>query len=276
LPRSEAPRPATTIPVKRQVAGNPGPYTLEGTNTWIVGRNPSVVIDPGPDDAKHLAAVASAAGPTLAILITHHHSDHEEGAAALAAMLGAPIRAWRRAPGRLRLRDGDELAVGGGTLRAVHTPGHTRDHLCFLGEPGRLLFTGDTVLGRGSTVIEPPDGDLSAYLASLERILALEPRVLHPGHGPTVHDAGARLRAYLDHRRERERQVLGLLDDGPASAAALALRIYPRLPAGLGEGATRTTYAHLLKLEHDGVLDRTGRGIRGVFSRSPANKEAAR
>jgi glyoxylase-like metal-dependent hydrolase (beta-lactamase superfamily II) len=170
--------------VRRVLAPNPGPMTLEGTNTWIVGDDPAVVIDPGPDDAGHLGAARAEAGAIGAIVLTHRHPDHAPGAAALARASGAPIYAWRPDPGELPLRAGQELVAGGGlTVVAVHTPGHTPDHVVFFVPTLGALFTGDAVLGRGTSVIDPPEGDLAAYLRSLDAMAALAPRTIYPGHG---------------------------------------------------------------------------------------------
>ena len=190
--------------VRRILAPNPGVYTLEGTNTWVVGDGPSIVIDPGPDDAGHLREVEREAGGIGAILLTHAHPDHAPGAGPLAALTGALIHAYRPPPEGLRLRDGEPIRVEKVTVIPIHTPGHTPDHVAFWLERAGGLFTGDAVLGRGTSVIDPPEGDLAAYLRSLRRMRELGPRTLYPGHGPIVLEGGRKLEEYLAHRSERE------------------------------------------------------------------------
>lgn len=243
---------------RRVLAPNPGPFTLEGTNTWIVGDGPTLVIDPGPDDAEHLRAVRVAAGDVRAILLTHHHPDHAPGAAALSGTTGAPVLAFDPAPGESPLGDGATTSVPGATLTAVHTPGHTSDHLSFWNERSGELYTGDAVLGRGTSVIDPPEGDLTAYLASLRRLASLGPRVIRPGHGPDVEDAAGLLEGYLEHRAERERQVVLGLATEPRTPAELVPAIYAGYPAELHPVAARSVLAHLLKLEAEGRARRVG------------------
>jgi glyoxylase-like metal-dependent hydrolase (beta-lactamase superfamily II) len=200
--------------IVRVLAPNPGLRELDGTNTWVVGRWPAAVIDPGVDDRGHLAEVLEAAGRIHAILLTHDHPDHSPGAATLAAWTGAPVLAAGRAEGRERLRGGQAVRMPGVDLTVVATPGHTPDHVAFFLPEDRALFTGDTVLGRGTSVIDPPEGDLTHYLRSLQRLRELEPRTIHPGHGPVVLDAMGKLDEYLAHRQMREEQVLaGLAED---------------------------------------------------------------
>jgi glyoxylase-like metal-dependent hydrolase (beta-lactamase superfamily II) len=244
--------------IVRVLAPNPGPFTLDGTNTWIVGEGPTMVIDPGPDDTSHLDAVVAEARDVAAVLITHDHPDHAQGAAALAGRVGAPVRAFRAAEGWRAIADGEELDVGGARLRAVHTPGHAPDHVAFVSD--EALFTGDAVLGRGTSVIDPPEGDLAAYLRSLDRMLRLNARVIYPGHGPVVFDAAGKLREYIAHRAMREEQVVGALARGPARPADLVGEIYADVPAELHPVAERQVLAHLLKLEKEGRAVRVGIG----------------
>src|SRR6266567_1788356 len=201
--------------VRCVLAPNPGPFTLEGTNTWLVGGDPCLVIDPGPEDRGHLEAVAGRAGRIGAILLTHHHPDHAPGAAMLAELSGAPVLAFGPWPGEGPLEDGRIVTADGVALRVLHTPGHSRDHAAFHDPGAETLFTGDSVLGRGTSVVDPPDGDLAEYMRSLRSMAALAPRVLYPGHGPVVEDGTGKLREYLEHRDLRERQVLGALGGGP-------------------------------------------------------------
>jgi glyoxylase-like metal-dependent hydrolase (beta-lactamase superfamily II) len=242
----------------RVLAPNPGPFTLEGTNTWIVGTEPTIVVDPGPDDDEHLEEVRRSAGSVGSIVLTHHHPDHAPGAARLAALTGARVRAFDPGPGEERLRDGDILHAGGAALLVVHTPGHTPDHVVLFDPEASTMFTGDAVLGRGTSVIDPPEGDLAEYLDSLRRMRSLAPRVLCPGHGPVVWAGTSKLDEYLEHRAERERQVVEALEraPGPLSAEELVPSIYAGYPAEIRPAAARSVLAHLLALERAGRIAR--------------------
>jgi glyoxylase-like metal-dependent hydrolase (beta-lactamase superfamily II) len=245
--------------VVRVLAPNPSAYTLEGTNTWIVGSDPSIVIDPGPAVDEHLDEVARVAGKVGHVLVTHDHEDHAEGAVAFGRRVGASVGAWR-VDGTDRVRDGQRFAGGGVELVAMHTPGHSADHVVFSVLASGALFTGDAVLGRGTSFIDVPDGDLTKYLQSLRRMLERNPRTIYPGHGPVVLDARAKLREYLDHRAERERQILDGLADGDRTVDDLVARIYAAYPAELRELAGRSVMAHLAKLTTEGRVEATGRG----------------
>lgn len=245
--------------IVRILATNADVYTLDGTNTWVVGESPSVVIDPGPEIPTHLDEVAAAAGRVAAVLVTHDHPDHSAAALAFAERVDAPVLAFRF-PGAGHLHDGQEVRAGSLALTAVHTPGHTSDHMVFF-EPGaRALFSGDAVLGRGTSFIDPPDGDLGQYLRSLERMRALGARTIYPGHGPVVFDAPAKLDEYVRHRADREEQVLAAMADGPGTIAAMVERIYAGYPPEVRPLAERSILAHLLKLESEGRAGRIGRG----------------
>lgn len=248
------------IRIRRVLAPNPSPFTLEGTNTWILGEAPSVVIDPGPDDAGHLLTVADQAEPVEAILLTHRHPDHAPGAGRLSAATGSPVYALRPEDDERPIRHNQTLEAGGLSLRAIHTPGHTSDHLVFLLESEGAMFTGDTVLGRGTSIVDPPDGDMAAYVRSLAELLALRPRVIYPGHGPVVFDAVGRLESYLSHREQRERQVLEAVVAGRSSPEEIVPVIYgAEVPEVMFPHAARSVLAHLLKLEREGHVARTGR-----------------
>jgi glyoxylase-like metal-dependent hydrolase (beta-lactamase superfamily II) len=209
------------------LAPNASPMTLEGTNTWVL-RDPSstrsVVVDPGPLDQGHLAAVADAAGDVAVVLLTHHHLDHSEAARAFAEQAGCGVRALDPAYrlGSEGLGEGDVVAVGDLEIRVVATPGHTADSLSFVLPAERTVLTGDTVLGRGTTVVAHPDGELGAYLGSLDRLRALaeahEIETIWPGHGPVIGRALPVLDHYLSHRRERLEQVREALRTLHASA----------------------------------------------------------
>ena len=253
--------------ILRVLAPNPGPFTLEGTNTWIVGRGPSVIIDPGPRDEGHVRSILDEAVSVEAILLTHHHLDHAESAAQLAAVTGAPIRAFHPQENERGLRAGDHIQVGAMRIRVVHTPGHTPDHLAFYLEGDEFLFTGDAVLGRGTSVVDPPDGDMSAYIHSLHAMQKLAPRILYPGHGPVVFEARAKLNEYIAHRDRRESQVLAALADGATTAEEMVPIVYAGegLHSSMFPVAARSVLAHLLKLERDGKAAKTGRPAEGRF-----------
>jgi glyoxylase-like metal-dependent hydrolase (beta-lactamase superfamily II) len=246
--------------IVRVLAPNPSAYTLEGTNTWVIGDDPVVVIDPGPEDQGHLDEVAGVAGPHVsAVLVTHDHPDHAPGADAFAVRVGAPLFAFRL-PGAEHLRDGQQLKAGAVAITAVHTPGHTSDHVAFHVPADGALFTGDAVLGRGTSFIDPPDGDLVQYLRSLARMQELAPRTIYPGHGPVVLDAAAKLQAYVDHRSEREQQVVEAISNGPRTIADIVGEIYAAYPPEVHDLAARSVLAHLLKLSAEGRAEQRGRG----------------
>lgn len=246
--------------IVRVLAPNPGVFELEGTNTWVVGPAPAIVIDPGPDDEGHVREVERAAGRVGQIVLTHDHPDHAPGAARLAAATGAPVRAARPGEGMTRLRDGEVIRSGATELLAVATPGHSSDHVALFAAGEGALFTGDAVLGRGTSVIDPPEGDLAAYLRSLRRMRELDPRTIYPGHGPVVLDALAKLDEYLEHRAERERQVLDALADGPRTPEEMVPQIYEGYPPEVLELAARSLLAHLMKLEAEGRAERRTTG----------------
>jgi len=211
------------------LARNPSPMTLDGTNTWLLrapGFGSCLVIDPGPDDPDHLRAVVAAAGEVTGILLTHGHLDHSAGAAALRALTRAPVRALDPAQrlGGEGLGEGDVVAAAGVEVLVLATPGHTADSLCFA--VGDAVLTGDTVLGRGTTVVAHPDGRLADYLDSLRRLQELGTRAVLPGHGPELPDLAAVTSAYLAHREERLEQVRAALDQlGPDAAAMDVVRV---------------------------------------------------
>lgn len=223
-------------------ADNPGPLTLSGTNTWLVGRDPCWVVDPGPALDHHLDAVAgevAARGGAEGIVLTHGHPDHAEAAPALVRRLGAGVVA---------VADGERA----GPLTALATPGHTPDHLAY--RAGGVVFTGDAVLGEGSVFVAPDPGALRAYLAALQRLRALEPALLCPGHGPPVTDPPATLDGLLAHRRERERRLLAALEVGLRTVDQLLDAAWADTPPALRLPATLTLAAHLDKLDEEGRL----------------------
>ena len=280
--------------VLRITAGNAGAMTGPGTNTYLVGGGAGpgaddgwAVIDPGPDDEAHVAAVLAAApGPIRWILATHSHKDHSPAAVRLRAATGAlvmgrttPVQQGQDtgfAPDRV-LEHGERLAIGGTTLRVLHTPGHASNHLCFLLEEEKLLFTGDHVMQGSTVVINPPDGDMAAYFASLEALLAEDIAWLAPGHGFLVGQPHETVRLLLRHRRHREAKVMaGLRSLGPAPIEALVGTVYYDVPERLHAVAQRSLFAHLLKLAAEGAAEETPGGWRAVASAASGAADAAR
>lgn len=237
-------------------APNPGPMTLDGTNTWVLrasGVEECVVVDPGPLDESHLAAIA-AAGPVAAILITHRHPDHVEGIDPLMALLGAcPVRAADPVYCRDAdpLRDGERISAAGLDFEVLATPGHTGDSICLLVGDGteRAILTGDTILGRGTTVVAWPDGDLGDYLASLDRLSAITSVPVLPGHGPELADCGAVAAEYRTHRDDRLGQVRAALAAGARTPADVVAHVYPDLDPALIPAAQWTVRAALAYLD---------------------------
>jgi glyoxylase-like metal-dependent hydrolase (beta-lactamase superfamily II) len=235
--------------VERLVAPNPGPMTLEGTNTYVVGRNPATVIDPGPADAGHIEAVrraAEARGGIGAVLLTHSHRDHADGV----EMLGVEAE-----------RAGDGETVAG--LDAVATPGHAADHLCFLLERAHpaagganTCFTGDLILGWGSSIVGPRDfgGSLADYMVSLRRLQQLDLDLLLPGHGPRIDDPAAKIADYITHRQGREDRLVAALERGERSRARLLAEVWDDVPEQLRGPAAVAMQAHLEKLADEGRL----------------------
>jgi glyoxylase-like metal-dependent hydrolase (beta-lactamase superfamily II) len=248
--------------IGRVLAPNPGPMTLDGTNTWILGPpgGPSIVIDPGPADEEHLRRVHADAGEVVDVVVTHRHLDHTEGSAVFAALTGSGVRAADPAyaipapgsgePGEC-LVDGTELTVGDLTIRVIATPGHTSDSLSLLatGPDGCRLLTGDTVLGRGTTVITHPDGDLGAYLDSLDVLLAVVQdhavTAILPGHGPVVDDPEAVLRQYREHRLRRLDQVRSAWRRGDRTPAEVVARVYADVDRSVWPAAEQSVRAQL-------------------------------
>lgn len=262
--------------VRRVLAPNGSPFTYTGTQTYLVGtREGLAVIDPGPDVPEHLAALEETIGgaPVLAICCTHTHRDHSPAAAPLAARTRAPVigcaplalqfdefDSWPRAdapfdadyrPDRV-LADGETLSGPGWTLTALATPGHTSNHLCFALEETGALFTGDHVMGWSTTVVAPPDGDMSDYMRSLERLHDRSDRIYYPAHGPAVERPKQLVRGMIGHRRQRERQILKLLAEGARSADELVPRMYRGIDERLWPAAGQSVLAHLIDLERRG------------------------
>lgn len=274
--------------VRRVLAPNPSAFTFTGTQTYLVGGGGDgsggrevAVIDPGPDDAAHVGAIIAAIGDArlTAILCTHTHRDHSPAARSLKALTGAPVIGC--APLSLDdlgpradapfdsgyvpdtvLDDGGVVSGVGWTLAALATPGHTSNHLCFaLAEEGALL-TGDHVMGWSTTVIAPPDGDMAAYMASLDRLLSRDDAVYYPAHGEPVDQPQRLVRGLMGHRRQREGQIIRALDDGVTAIPDMVARMYKGLDPRLTGAAGRSVLAHLIELESRGVAVCDGEGWR--------------
>jgi glyoxylase-like metal-dependent hydrolase (beta-lactamase superfamily II) len=240
------------------LADNPSAMTLDGTNTWLLRDDPArrsaIVVDPGPRDERHLAAVVEAAGSVPLILLTHGHPDHSAGAARLHELTGAPVRALDPAHrlGGEGLAEGAVVSAAGVRVEVWATPGHTADSLCFVlgaDSVGPAVLTGDTILGRGSTVVAHPDGVLADYLASLHRLSGLAGVSVLPGHGPELPDAGAAALAYLAHREQRLEQVRAVLAALPdASAQDVVERVYADVDRALWPAAELSVLAQLAYL----------------------------
>ena len=263
--------------VARLLARNPSPFTYYGTQTYLVGEERLVVIDPGPDLPDHVDAIVAALNgrPLAAIACTHTHRDHSPASRALKAATGAPIigcaplaiedegpRAdaafdFDYAPDRI-LADGERLDGKGWSLEAVATPGHTSNHLCFaLGAAG-VLFTGDHVMGWSTTVVSPPDGDMTAYMESLDGLLARDDRIYFPAHGPAVDQPHEHVRALIEHRRMRERQILAQIEAGEGRIPAMVAILYRQIDPRLHPAAGRSVLAHLVDLERRGIVREEG------------------
>lgn len=263
--------------LRRILAPNPSPMTYRGTNTYLLGTRDIAVIDPGPESEAHLAAILNAcdaAQRITHILVTHSHVDHSPLASALSHRTGAPIFAFGPSDaGRsaamqaclgtgmkgggegidlafapdVHLSDGSALQAGDQNVIAWHTPGHMGNHMCF--QWGDAVFCGDLVMGWASSLVSPPDGDLTDFMRSCSKLRALNPAVLHSGHGAPISDPAARIDWLIAHRQSREAQILEALSTGPAAAHSLAVAIYTETPVALLGAATRNVFAHLIDLE---------------------------
>ena len=273
---AETPEPL----VRRVLAGNASAFSFTGTQTYLVGAGADLaVIDPGPDESDHLDALLAAIGDArvIAIACTHTHRDHSPAAAPLAALTGAPVIGCAAltleddgprsdaafddsyAPDRV-LEDGEQIAGQGWTLTALATPGHTSNHLCFALEQSGALFTGDHVMGWSTTVVSPPDGDMTAYMASLQLLQRREDRVYYPAHGPAVEKPRQLVRGMIGHRRQRENQILRHLGDGIGLIEAMVPQMYKGIDRQLWGAAGRSVLAHLIDLEARGLVRRDGTG----------------
>ena len=281
----------------RIIAPNPSAFTYWGTNSYLYGaRDALALIDPGPDDADHMSAILSALGPSQRIshiLVTHSHLDHSPLAARIGAAVGAPVLAFGSSadgqsavmqqlaasglagggegydpdfhPDR-RLADGEVITGDGWALRALWTPGHFGNHLCFVND--RIGFCGDLVMGWATSIVSPPDGDLTDFMASCERLLRHCPPVLHAGHGAPIDAPRARLEWLIAHRRSREAAILAQLDATPITIPALTARIYTDVPASLLPAAERNVFAHLIDLtQKNRATAHPSLGLNATFTR---------
>jgi len=264
--------------VRRVLAANPSAFTYTGTQSYLVGGAAGVaVIDPGPDAPDHIAALIAAIGdaPVLAIVCTHTHRDHSPAAAPLAAATGAPVigcaplvlsddgpradapfdQTYR--PDR-QLADGESITGPGWTLTAVATPGHTSNHLCLALEGTGVLFTGDHVMGWSTSVITPPDGDMAEYMASLQKLHERDDRIYYPAHGPAVTKPRQFVRGMIGHRRQRENQIVRLIEAGTGTIEAMVPLMYKGVDKALYPAAGRSVLAHLIDLHNRGRVNREG------------------
>ncbi len=264
--------------VRRVLAGNPSPFTYTGTQTYVVGNSADVaVIDPGPNNEDHIAAILATVGDAriVAIMCTHTHRDHSPAAAPLKARTGAPIIGCAPlmlsddgprsdeafdttyTPDRV-LTDGERVCGDGWTLEAVATPGHTSNHLCLALMESGALFTGDHVMGWSTSVISPPDGDMADYMASLAKLQERTDRVYYPAHGAPVENPAQLVRGMMGHRKQRERQVLRQLETGPRAIPVMVPQMYKGIDPRLHGAAGRSVLAHLIDLENRGAVTRDG------------------
>lgn len=254
---------------------NPGLLTGPGTNTYLLGGADLLLIDTGAGVAGYAGALAAAAGgePVRRVLVTHAHSDHMGGVPQVrerypgASFFKMP---WDAEDGRYGVRpeplaDGATVTHGGITLRAIYTPGHAPDHLCFFWEEERVLFSGDLIVGAGTVVIPRDGGDMAAYMRSLERLFDWEIRAIYPGHGPVIEDPKAKIQEYLDHRRMREQQVVEALRAGLRTIPALVARAYADVSPALHPIAEESAWQHLAKLQAEGVVERWVEGGRELY-----------
>ena len=264
--------------IRRVIAHNPGGFTFTGTGTYLVGNGAVAVIDPGPRDPAHVDAILNALAPgeTIShILITHTHSDHSPATALLQPLCGAPSYGYGPHGGNRDevqveeggdmdfvpdhvLRDGDVIEGGDWTIEAVHTPGHTSNHLCFALREEKVLFTGDHVMGWSTSVISPPDGDMAAYMASLEKLLDRDDALYWPTHGPAITEPKKFVRAFMTHRAMRDGQILKCLDQGLDTIPAMVALMYAKVDKRLHPAAARSVLAHMVRLVDQGRVEADG------------------
>lgn len=265
--------------IRRVIAENPSPFTLYGTGTYILGHGEVAVIDPGPADGAHIAKLLEALeGETIShILITHTHMDHSPGCRLLQAHTDAKSYAYGpHGAGKLEqgvpveeggdmefepdelLRDGDVLTGGDWSVECVYTPGHTSNHMCYQLRESKALFTGDHVMGWSTSIISPPDGDMGAYIASLERLLERDDTVYWPTHGPCIDDPKPHVQAFIEHRLARERQIIDCIEQGVHRIEDMVPMMYTELPEFMYPAAARSVLASMEHLVGNGALKADG------------------
>ena len=265
--------------IRRIIAENPSPFTLYGTGTYIIGRGEVAVIDPGPADSVHISMLLEALeGETIShILVTHTHMDHSPGCRLLQAHTDAKSYAYGpHGAGKLEqgvpveeggdvefqpdelVRDGDVLTGGDWSVECVYTPGHTSNHVCYQLREAKALFTGDHVMGWSTSIISPPDGDMGDYIASLERLLERDDAVYWPTHGPCIEDPKPHVRAFIEHRLTRERQILGCIRQGVQRIEEMVPLMYTELPEFMYPAAARSVLASMERLVGNGALKAEG------------------
>jgi glyoxylase-like metal-dependent hydrolase (beta-lactamase superfamily II) len=268
--------------VRRIVANNPSPYTFLGTNTYLVGSGDIAIIDPGPDDERHVQAIAEATkGMRIThILITHSHRDHCDGARALQEALGGEILSCGAGAAGLgsdfvdeafvpdrKIEDGEEVRGRGFALDVLHTPGHAPDHLCFALVGQRTVFTGDHVMGWNTTVIAPPEGNMAKFLGSMQRLLKRHDKIFLPAHGGRILTPQRVVKAYVMHRQWRENTILACLEDGGRTIPQIVAKIHGGLDPELKDAASLSVLAHLEYLGERHMVTAEGpRGLNGVYA----------
>lgn len=257
--------------VRRIVASNPSHMTGPGTNTYLVGIDEVAVIDPGPDDVKHVSAIVGASMRERVrwVLLTHTHPDHSPATAALVKATGAEVLAFNKRDPDLKvdraIGDGDTIDGTEFRLEVLHTPGHAPNHLCFFLDEERILFTGDTILDGMYSVVSPKTGgDMAQYIATLERLKKMRLSKIAPGHGDVIEEPRVRIDEYLQHRLAREKQILKILKKSPAKIREIVATLYPDLAEPLVDVAGKQVHAHLLKLRAEGKV--TGRDAKSTWS----------
>lgn len=266
--------------LRRVIANNPGAFTFYGTGTYIIGEGNVAVVDPGPADEAHIRAVVEATrGETIThVLVTHTHNDHSPGCRLLREYTDAPTYGYGpHGSGKaeegivieeggdmefspdVEVRDGDVIEGDGWSVECVHTPGHTSNHICFSWREASALLSGDHVMGWSTSIISPPDGDMTAYLASLEKLLERDETVYWPTHGPAITDPKPFVRAFIEHRRARERQILECLERGITDIRQMVPQMYKDIATNLYPAAARSVLAHLEHMVGDGRVNCDGK-----------------
>ena len=281
-------KPVAVSPlICRLLAANPGPFTFKGTGVAIVGKHQVAVIDPGPDDPAHLQSLRDTlhGKQVTHILVTHTHRDHSPAAKHLKQWTSAPVYAFgphgqdgtpgieegadREFVPDVRLRDGDIIEGDGFTFEAVHTPGHTSNHICYALKQEQALFSGDHVMGWSTSVVAPPDGDMAAYIRSLEKLLSRDEQIYWPTHGGPIRNPKPFVSALLRHRQSRELEIFSAVKDGCHRIPEIARRVYSGLDPRLLRAAELNVLAHLLKLSEEARVIAEGEGLNANYAISP-------